>query len=100
MTATITQEGIELRSTPGKGEGIFATRRFEAGEVVVVGTVEKVLPGNSVHAAQVDVDTYVLHSGLMPMVNHSCDPTCGIKIDESYTQRFIALRQILPNEEK
>jgi len=42
--------GFELRETSEKGEGVFATRSFKAGEIVMVGIIEKVLDENNSHA--------------------------------------------------
>ena len=38
--------GFELGRTPGRGEGIFATRIFKAGEIVMRGVIEKELAEN------------------------------------------------------
>jgi hypothetical protein len=92
-------EHFELRATAEKGEGVYATRPFMAGETVMVGVIEKVLSGNSVHASQIGENIYVLHGGLVPMVNHSCDPNCGIRVNETGAHDFVAIRNIKANEE-
>ena len=92
-------EGFELRNTSGKGEGVFATRSFRAEETVMVGVIEKVLAGNHSHASQIGKNTYVFHSGLVPKVNHSCDPNCGIKVNKTGAHDFVAMKEILPGEE-
>ncbi|MDJ0800341.1 MAG: SET domain-containing protein-lysine N-methyltransferase [Calothrix sp. MO_167.B12] len=92
-------DGFELRATPGKGEGIFATRSFQAGETVMVGIIEKVLDKNDSHASQIAKDKYVRHAGLISKVNHSCDPNCGIKVNQTGGHDFVAMRNINVNEE-
>ena len=92
-------EHFESRATDEKGEGVYATRSFMAGETVMVGVIEKVLSGNSVHASQIGENIYVLHGGLVPMVNHSCDPNCGIRVNETGAHDFVAIRDIKANEE-
>jgi uncharacterized protein len=74
-------------------------RAFEAGEIVMVGVVEQVLEHNSEHASQVGVDEYVLYRGLIPKVNHSCDPNCGIQLNESGSHDYVARRFIGPGDE-
>lgn len=92
-------EGFELRSTTGKGEGVFATRSFRVGEIVMVGVIEQVLDGNHSHASQIGKDTYIFHGGLVPKVNHSCSPSCGIQVNETGAHDFVAIREITPGEE-
>ena len=91
--------GFELRETSEKGEGVFATRSFKAGEIVMVGIIEKVLEDNNSHASQVGENEYVLHAGLVCKVNHSCDPNCGIRVNETGAHDFVAIRDIIVNEE-
>ncbi|MFH8670317.1 SET domain-containing protein-lysine N-methyltransferase [Streptomyces anulatus] len=77
-------DGFELRGTPGKGEGIFATRPFRVGETVMVGVIDRELDRNHSHASQVGAQRFVLHGGLVPKVNHSCEPNCGIRLNEPF----------------
>lgn len=93
------KEGFELRIASGKGEGIFATRSFQAGETVMVGFIQEVLDGNHSHASQIGKNRYVLHGGLVPKVNHSCDPNCGVRVNETGAHDFVAMREIIPDEE-
>lgn len=93
------KEEVELRKTPGKGDGIFATGSFKAGDRVMVGRIQKALDGNHAHASQVGEDRYVLHAGLITKVNHSCDPNCGILQNETGAHDFVAIKNIEPNEE-
>ncbi|MEK6536738.1 MAG: SET domain-containing protein-lysine N-methyltransferase, partial [Actinomycetota bacterium] len=93
------KDGFELRETEGRGEGIFATRSFKARETVMVGIIEKVLDGNHSHASQTGENKYVLHAGSISKVNHSCDPNCGISVNETGAHDFVAMRDIIVNEE-
>lgn len=91
--------GYKLRSIAGKGEGIFSTRSFKTGETVMVGRIEKPLNGNDSHASQVGEHKYVRHAGLIPKVNHSCSPNCGIRVNETGGHDFIAMKSISTDEE-
>lgn len=93
------KDGFELRRTRGKGEGIFAIRPFKTREIVMVGIINKVLDGNHSHASQISETKYVLHGGLITKVNHSCDPNCGISVNETGAHDFVAMRDISVNEE-
>jgi len=90
---------IELRSTPGRGEGIFALRAFEPGETVLVGALEEVDVANHSHASQLGEDEFGFHRGLTSKFNHSCDPNCGIRLNKTGAHDFVAMRHIATNEE-
>jgi hypothetical protein len=92
-------EGVELRTTADTGEGIFATRSFRLGETVMVGRIDGELDHNHSHASQVSERRFVLHGGLIPKVNHSCEPNCGIHLNSSGAHDFIARQRIAPDEE-
>lgn len=96
---TVIQKGFVLKSVDGKGEGIFATKLFMAGDIVMRGEIEKVLDANHSHASQIGKNKHVLHAGLISKVNHSCDPNCGISVNETGAHDFVAMKVINPGEE-
>ena len=75
--------GYELKATPGRGEGVFSTKSYSIGEIVMVGVIEKELKANHSHASEVSASRHVQHGGLISKVNHSCSPSCGISVNES-----------------
>ena len=91
--------GYELKATPGRGEGVFSTKSFSIGEIVMVGVIEKELKANHSHASQVSASRHVQHGGLISKVNHSCSPSCGISVNASGAHDFIAFRSIEKGEE-
>jgi len=91
--------GFELRETPEKGEGIFATKSFKVGDIVMVGVIEKRLNGNHSHASQIRENEYVLHAGMIIKVNHSCGPNCGIKVNKTGAHDYVSMKNISINEE-
>ncbi len=93
-------DGTELRRTAdGRGEGVFATKSFRVGETVMVGVIERRLDKNHSHATQVGRSEYVELAGLGPKANHSCDPNCGIHINESGAPDMVARRFVARDEE-
>jgi len=82
-----------------KGDGVFAARQFGSRETVVVGRIEAELSANDQHASQIGPDRFVMHGGLLPKVNHSCEPNCGIRVNESGAHNLVALRPIAVGEE-
>lgn len=92
-------EWFELRETAGRGLGVYSKRRFKCDEIVMTGRIERYVDGNSKHASQIAEDTFVVHAGLVPMVNHSCDPNCGIRVNRTGAHDYIAIRDIEIGEE-
>ncbi len=93
------ETGLELRKTSERGEGVFTTKSFKVGEIVMVGVIKERLNGNHSHASQIGEYEYVLHAGLISKVNHSCDPNCGIRVNETGAHDYVAMRNISINEE-
>ncbi|WP_405645085.1 SET domain-containing protein-lysine N-methyltransferase [Streptomyces uncialis] len=93
------EQGVELRESGDKGAGVFAVRRFRAGELVLAGAIGAELDRNDAHASQVALDRFVRHEGMMPSVNHSCDPSCGIRLNASGAHDLFARLPITSGEE-
>jgi len=92
--------GYKLEDTREKGEGIFATRRFVRGNIVMAGAIEKDnLMKNHSHASQMGEFRYALHGGLVNKVNHSCSPNCGIKLNNSGAHDFVAMENVEVGDE-
>lgn len=93
------KDGFELRKSSGKGEGIFATKSFRVGDIVMIGVIKEALNGNHSHASQIEENEYVLHDGLITKVNHSCNPNCGIRVNKTGAHDYVAIKEIGINEE-
>jgi hypothetical protein len=78
---------------------VFATRDFQPGETVIMGVIERKLRRNHSHATQVGLNEWVQLAGLAPKVNHSCDPNCGIRVNQSGAPDLVARRRIEKGEE-
>lgn len=93
-------EDVELRRTAdGTGDGVLATRSFAAGETVMVGFLLGALSANDSHATQVGPDRWARHGGLGPMVNHSCEPNCGVRLNAGHAFDFVAREPIADGQE-
>ncbi|BFM06907.1 SET domain-containing protein-lysine N-methyltransferase [Halioxenophilus aromaticivorans] len=92
--------GYELLTCKDKGQGIFATKQFHSGEIVMVGVIEKDnIDENHSHASQMGEFRYALHGGEITKVNHSCNPNCGINLNNAGAHDFIAMHPIEIGEE-
>lgn len=87
--------GYELLNCKDKGQGIFATRQFHSGEIVMIGVIEEDnIEENHSHASQMGELRYALHGGEITKVNHSCSPNCGIKLNKAGAHDFVAMHAI------
>jgi uncharacterized protein len=92
--------GCEVRDTgTAKGEGVFALAPFKAGDVVIPGVIGRSVSANDSHPNQVGIDQWVIEDGLGPMVNHSCEPNCGIRLNGRAVYDYVALRAIAIGDE-
>ncbi len=91
---------IEQRATPGRGQGIFALRSFARGDTLYVGVLDcSSSTKNHSHASQLGKTTFGFHTGLSSKFNHSCDPNCGIIINDSGGHDIVAMRAISTDDE-
>jgi SET domain-containing protein len=92
--------GYEFCTPDGdKGGGVRATRGFDVGETVMVGELEGEVDRNDSHATQISRTKWVRHGGLGPIVNHSCDPNCGVEVNETGACDFVARESIAAGDE-
>ena len=90
---------IELHMTPEKGEGIFASRAFAPGETVLTGVLDGKTIENHSHASQLSESEFGFHTGMTSKFNHSCDPNCGIHLNQTGAHDFVAMHPIAADEE-
>jgi hypothetical protein len=99
-TQVYADEGVVLRlAADGKGDAVLATRPFAVGDTVMVGFLSGPLTANDSHATQVGPNRWARHGGLGPKVNHSCDPNCGVRLNDGQAFDFVARRQIDSGQE-
>ncbi|HEY4279467.1 MAG TPA: SET domain-containing protein-lysine N-methyltransferase [Conexibacter sp.] len=97
---TPNEEGVVLRhGADGKGDGVVAIRAFAAGDTVMVGFLIGLVSDNDSHATQVGPDRWARHGGLGPIVNHSCDPNCGVRLNDGQAFDFVAREAIDAGQE-
>lgn len=91
--------GYERRSAAGKGYGVFATKAFALGETVLEGSPMREALANDAHAFQVGHHQFGHEQGLGSVVNHSCDPNCGICLREDDVFDLVCRRPLASGEE-
>lgn len=81
------------------GKCVHATRDIEAGERIMRGLGHRV-PNRTRHSLQVDFEKHLVVPGPLELINHSCDPNCGVVVlpDEDSIEIY-ARRPIRAGEE-
>ncbi|WP_298337587.1 SET domain-containing protein [uncultured Erythrobacter sp.] len=90
---------IEERTTHGRGQGVFALGSFSKDDVLYVGVLDDRSTSNHSHASQVSKTKFGFHTGLSSKFNHSCNPNCGIILNDSGGHNIVAMRDIAAGDE-
>ncbi len=91
--------GCVLRAAGPKGTGVFATRSFECGEIVIAGATVYKAKTNDAYAVQTGLHEFGYEEGIGSTVDHSCDPNCGARL--TYTGVFdLVARRPIPHDEE
>lgn len=83
----------------GRGRGVFAARRFLAGEIVIVGLVQRYEKVRTTYTIQMDWNVHAIFEEPAIFSNHSCDPNLAIVPNRFGAFDFVAIREILPKAE-
>ncbi len=107
-SAAGTGPGVEVGGSTVHGRGVFATRRFPPGEVVLeiddrrlVTEDQPLDPAAGEHEHHCDWlgDRVVLMQEPERYINHRCEPNAYVDTTPDGTRRVVAYRQIWPGEE-
>ncbi|WP_298465585.1 SET domain-containing protein-lysine N-methyltransferase [uncultured Erythrobacter sp.] len=90
---------IEERTAHGRGQGVFALGSFIKGDILYVGVLDGGPISNHSHASQISKTKFGFHKGLSSKFNHSCDPNCGIVLNESGGHNIVAMGDIAAEDE-
>ena len=99
MEVSNQDNNFELKNSVDRGAGVFAKCSFSRGEVVMRGVIDKITNVNHEHVSQIGENEFVSPIGFMALVNHSCNPNCGIKLNETGAHDYVAMQDIKPGEE-
>jgi hypothetical protein len=81
------------------GRSVYARRRIEPGAIVLRGWGPRV-SGRTRHSFQIDFDTHIVIRNEIELINHSCEPNCGVLVRPGLEVMEIhALRLIAQGEE-
>jgi SET domain-containing protein len=81
------------------GKGVFATRSFVQGEVVLCGVPRIFLRQPTRYSYQVGLQEHVLFDELFSLINHSCAPTTFTRFNSLGGYDFVARYPLIAGEE-
>jgi len=89
--------GVEIRMCE-TGQGVYALRTFTQGDEVLRAFGTRTTQRTRL-TIQIDVNEHVLVPPPVVLINHSCDPNCGIQIRRGVPEVAVfAMREIRPGE--
>ena len=89
--------GVEIRHCE-TGQGVYAMRTFTRGEEVLRAFGTRTTQRTRL-TIQIDVNEHVLVPPPVVLINHSCDPNCGVQIRRGVPEVAIfAMRDLQPGE--
>lgn len=81
------------------GKGVYAVEPIRPGRLILRGWGERV-PKRTRHSFQVDHDTHIEIRTPIELINHSCEPNCGVLVRrDERVMEIHALTAIGPGEE-
>ena len=99
MEVSEQDKNFELQDSEDRGSGVFTKNFYGKGRVVMTGVMDKIVSINHVGVSQIGKHEYVAPVGFMALVHHTCNPNCGIKVNETGAHDYVAMRDIKPGEE-
>ncbi len=90
---------IQIRRAGTRGQGVFTADPISRGEVAIVGRPVAELAERTWQTLQVGVASHIKIDEPFELVNHSCDPNCGIRPNDHGGYDLIAMRDIAAGEE-
>ncbi|WP_292506750.1 SET domain-containing protein-lysine N-methyltransferase [Mesorhizobium sp.] len=88
-----------LNTGDDRGRGVFATRDFLPGEIVVIGLLDRMERSRTAYTIQLDWTVHALFQKPALIINHSCNPNLAIVPNRFGAYDFVAIRQILSGVE-
>lgn len=86
---------VEVKESGDKGLGVFCTRDIQAGEVGISSRPILEETNRTAYSIQVDWNKHIVTDKPAYFVNHSCNPTVGVKFNQ-YGAYDLVARKNLP----
>ncbi|MES0007815.1 SET domain-containing protein-lysine N-methyltransferase [Mesorhizobium sp. M0062] len=77
-----------------KGRGVFSSRNFLPGEVVMIGLIDRIEEERTIYSIQTDWNVHATFEEPVVLSNHSCNPNLAIVPNRFGAYDFIAIHEI------
>lgn len=96
----LTKQNVNIGSAGAeKGRGVFSTRPFLPGEVVMIGLIDRIEQERTIYSIQIDWNVHARFEKPAVLSNHSCNPNLAIVPNRFGAYDFIAICEISPEVE-
>lgn len=92
-------QNVEVGVGDVKGDSLFAKKEFSIGEVIVNGYPTKFSVNRTKTSVQIGIDLHMEPSHFFVKANHSCNPNCGIQLNNFNGYSLVAMKEIKVGEE-
>jgi len=98
-TAAVDDIGVQVADAGHKGMGVFATRAFQTGEIVLSSRQTSVAAERNIYTVQIDWNVHILVDEPAIRINHSYNPNVGVRNNQWGAYDFVALNDIAIGDE-
>ncbi|WP_352917277.1 SET domain-containing protein-lysine N-methyltransferase [Mesorhizobium sp. M1143] len=77
-----------------RGRGIFSSRQFLPGEVVMIGLIDRLEEERTIYSIQIDWNIHATFEEPVVLSNHSCNPNLAIVPNRFGAYDFIAIHEV------
>ncbi|WP_352500730.1 SET domain-containing protein-lysine N-methyltransferase [Mesorhizobium sp. M0058] len=77
-----------------RGRGVFSSRKFLPGEVVMIGIIDKLEEERTIYSIQIDWNIHATFEAPVVFSNHSCNPNLAVVPNRFGAYDFVAVHEI------
>jgi len=85
---------LEISSTADRGRGLFASKPFQVGDLVMSATARSISASRDSHSVQTGWDTHATMDLPARFINHSCHANVGVRDNDKGAFAFFAVEEI------
>ncbi|KAH9086370.1 hypothetical protein LEN26_020193 [Aphanomyces euteiches] len=110
ICVAISNPHVDMLKSPGRGNGLFATKSFRRGELIVMEKSQNISKRELAQRGMLEQfgytlsdsnsdETVAIHGPILSLVNHACIPNTWVKREAGPYRKLYARRDIAAGEE-
>jgi len=92
------QNDVHVEKAGQKGQGVFANRDFNVGEIIISSNLESIVSQRTAYTFEY-LENHIIIDKPGNLVNHSCEPNAMLTKNLNYAYDFVACRYIKSGDE-